>query len=426
MTTRDQATPSAGRTAPRRSRRKGAPGDVFELFVLAPDPDAQAASLLASFRNARVLVPFPRAGGEAGARWQRIIRAHERTLGVLEGRDSGRGLPRGRELRAWGKDLFEALFPGDVRRLYDVARSLQPDGVLDVVFTSMIDWVADKPWELAWDPARREFLATADINFVRNVFTAVPAEVRPRRRDRLRILVAVAEPGGAAAVSARLETGLLRRSFRPLVEAGLATVSVLSRTTPQALHRRLADQPVDVLHYIGHGAYDEDAREGVLLLEDGRGRPKPVDAATLRQIVGRRGTALVFLNACESGRGGRVDFNRGVAPALVAAGVPAVVANQYSVLDEAATVFARELYGALAGGSTLGDAAREARVAVSHTAGSEVFDWAVPVLFARDPRATLRVPRVASAGRTRGPARPTGRARSGGKRRPARGGAGRP
>ncbi len=369
--------------------------------MLAPDPATESAALMASFRNARVLVPFPRGGGEAGARWQRIIRAHERTLAVLEGRGRSRTLPRGRDLRAWGRDLFEALFPGDVRRLYDVARSLQPDGVLDVVFTSMIDWVADKPWELAYDPARRTFLATSDVNFVRNVYTAVPAEVRPRRRERLRILVVTAQPRGTAPVAAREETALVRRSFRPLVEAGLASISVLSRATPQAVHRRLRDQTVDVLHYIGHGSYDEEAREGCLFLEDGRGRPKAVDAAAFRQIVGRRGTDLVFLNACESGRGGRVDFNRGMAPALVAAGVPAVVANQYSVLDSAATSFARELYAGLAGGLGLGDASREARVALGHSIGAEALDWAVPVLFARDPGATLRAVRATAPRRLR-------------------------
>ena len=254
----------------------------------------------------------------------------------------------------------------------------------------MIDWVADKPWELAYDPARRSFLATSDVNFVRNVFTAVPAEVRSRRRERLRILVATAEPKGAAPVAAREEAALVRRGFRPLVDAGLCSVSVLARATPEALHRRLSDQTVDVLHYVGHGSYDEDAREGCLFLEDGKGRPKPVDAAAFRQIVGRRGTDLVFLNACESGRGGRVDFNRGMAPALIAAGVPAVMANQYAVLDTAATTFARELYAALARGRSLGDATREARVALGHSVGAGALDWAVPVLFAREPGATLR------------------------------------
>ena len=391
MSTRRAASSPRSRPSARPPSDAG-PGDVLELFVLSSDPAAESATLLASFRNARAVAPFPRRGGEAGARWQRIIRAHERTLAVLEGRGRGRTLPRGRELRAWGRDLFELLFPGDVRRLYDVARSLQPDGVLDLVFTSMIDWVADKPWELAYDPVRRSHLATSDVNFVRNVFTAVPAEVRSRRRERLRILVATAEPEGAAPVAAREEAALVRRGFRPLVDAGIASVSVVARATPEALHRRLSDQAVDVLHYIGHGSYDDDAREGCLFLEDGRGRPRAVDAAAFRQIVGRRGTDLVFLNACESGRGGRVDFNRGMAPALVAAGVPAVVANQYAVLDTAATTFARELYAALALGRGLGDAAREARVALAHSMGTAALDWAVPVLFARDPGATLRPP----------------------------------
>jgi hypothetical protein len=392
---------SSRRRSPAHPTSDPARSDALQLFVLAPDPLAERATLLASFRNARVLAPFPRRGGEAGARWQRIIRTHERTLAVLEGRGRGRVLPHGRELQAWGRDLFELLFPADVRRLYDVARSLQPDGVLDLVFTSMIDWVADKPWELAYDPVRRSYLATSDVNFVRNVYTAVPAEVRPRRRERLRILVAAAEPKGAAPVATREEAALVRRAFRPLVDARLASVSVLARATPEALHRRLSDQTVDILHYVGHGAYDADAREGCLFLEDERGRPRPVDAAAFRQIVGRRGTDLVFLNACESGRGGRVDFNRGMAPALVAAGVPAVVANQYSVLDTAATVFARELYAALARGRSLGDAAREARVALVHSAGSGTLDWAVPVLFARDPGATLRPPRRAPRPRAR-------------------------
>jgi hypothetical protein len=374
-----------------RAARKTRPvsaGDILELFVLAPGPAQEQASILASFRNARVLEPLPRRGGEAGARWQRIIRVHERTLRALDGR--GGDLPAGRELRALGRDLFEALFPGDARRLYDVARSLQPDRVLDVVFTSMIDWVSDKPWELAYDPGRREFLATTSVNFVRNVFTAVPADVPRRRSGRLRILVASARPRGASAVSAGKETADVRRAFRDLTEGALAQIEVLEKATPGRLQRRLADGGCDVLHFAGHGDFDEETREGSVLLEDERGRPRPVGFELLRQIVVRRGLRLVFLNACETGRGGRVDWNRGVAPALVAAGVPAVVANQYAVLDVAATAFARDFYAHLARGRSLGDAAREARVAVGHGVSTATIDWAVPVLFARDPRETLR------------------------------------
>jgi hypothetical protein len=370
--------------------RRAAPGDVLELFVLAPLPSSDAAAILATFRSARVLVPFPRRGGEAGARWQRIIRAHERTLAVLEGRARSRALPAGSELRELGRDLFEVLFPGDVRRLYDTARALRGRGSLDVVFTSMLDWVADKPWELAFDSSRREFLATSSVNFVRNAFTAVPADVPPRGRGPLRILAVVAQPRGAAPLDARTETTDLRHAFRALVDRGRATIEVLTKATASRLQRRLAAGDFDVLHFVGHGDFDEQEREGSLLLEDERGRPRRLGADALRQVVCGRSLRLVFLNACETGRGGRVEWNRGVAPALVAAGLPAVVANQYAVEDAAATAFARELYAQLATGRSLGDAAREARVAVGREHGTGSLGWAVPVVFARDPREPLR------------------------------------
>jgi hypothetical protein len=380
--------------------------DVLEVFVLAlgggprlalggdpaPGSSSGAAQVLAAFRSARVLAPFPRRGGEEGARWQRVIRAHERTLAVLEGRArDGRAAPSGRELCELGRDLFEVLFPGDVRRLYDTARALGKGRPLDVVFTSMLDWVSDKPWELAFDPSRREFLAISSVNFVRNAFTAVPADAPPRGRGRLRILAVVSQPRGAAPLDAKTETADLREAFAGLVRKGRAEVEALPPpSTAGRLQRRLAAGGVDVLHFVGHGGFDEGEREGSLLLEDERGRPRPLGTDALRQVVCGRGLRLVFLNACETGRGGRVEWNRGVAPALVAAGVPAVVANQYPVEDAAATAFARELYAQLAAGSPLGDAAREARVAVGRDLGTDALGWAVPVVFARDPREPLR------------------------------------
>jgi len=371
-------------------RRAGGPADGFELIVLAPGPADEAATILASYRNARVLESFPRRGGEAGARWRRIIGVHERTLAELDGRGRGRGLPAGSELRAFGRDLFETLLPGDVRRLYDVAREKRRAAALPLVFTSMLDWVADKPWELCFDPARREFLAASSVNFVRNAYTAVPAESTSRRRGRLRVLAVVSRPRGLAPLDDRTETGDLRQAFAPLVRKGKVEIDVVARPTPAALQARLTRGGIDVLHFVGHGHFDPAAREGFLVLEDEQGRARPLGAAALAQLLCRRGLSLVFLNACESGRGGRVDWNRGVAPALVAAGLPAVVANQYSVLDTAATLFARELYAGLAAGRAIGDAAREARIALGRELGPERLDWAVPVVFAREPRAPLR------------------------------------
>jgi len=203
-------------------------------------------------------------------------------------------------------------------------------------------------------------------------------------------LVVSARPRGVPPVAAGEETARIRAAFRNLVGTGLARIELLPRATPARLQRRLAEGRLDVLHFIGHGAFDPESHEGSVLMEDAAGRPRPLAFESFRQIVCRRGLRLVFLNACETGRGGRSDWNRGVAPALVAAGLPAVVANQYSVLDQAATAFAADFYAQLARGKALADAAREARLAVGREHGTSGLDWAVPVLFARDPREALR------------------------------------
>ena len=74
----------------------------------------------------------------------------------------------------------------------------------------------------------------------------------------------------------------------------------------------------------------------------------------------------MFLNACESGRGGRADFNKGVAQSLVAHGLPALVANQYSVLDSRRPHSRSTSTGRWRKGMSVGQAAREARIAVNY------------------------------------------------------------
>jgi hypothetical protein len=201
--------------------------------------------------------------------------------------------------------------------------------------------------------------------------------------------VAVAQPLGTAALSSDEEIAVIKRGFRELEEAGLATVEVITSATPDLLHRRLQASHFEILHFIGHGEFDERDRQGYVLFEDGSGGQQRVGAEIVRQILGHRGIRLVFLNACETGTGGRADFNRGVAQALVAAGVPSIVANQYQVLDPSATAFAQHFYWALAQGRSLGDAARESRIAVNYSISGEAIDWAVPVVYARNPREAL-------------------------------------
>ena len=225
-----------------------------------------------------------------------------------------------------------------------------------------------------------------------NVLTPVPADKVAKSEGRpLRILVVSAQPMSAAALSLEQEEKLIRSSFQSLIDRKAVVVEVLAEATPDELHARVRctlQDEIDVVHFMGHGRFDDDTETGYLIFEDGARNVHELSTNHVKDILRGRGIKLVFLNACQTGRGSRADYNKGVAPGLVADGVPAVVANQYSVLDRSATTFARHFYWCLAQGLTLGDAAREARIALNYSGGG-LIGWAVPVLFARNPDAVL-------------------------------------
>ncbi len=349
------------------------------------------AQVFATYCGARVMsVMRLRADkGEEKSRFGQIISVHER-IKAYTNREHG-SLPDDDEMIAFGGQLFDTLFQGDVRRLYDEARTRQR-GRLDLVLTSMIPWIAEKPWEFAYDHGRKSFLATEETHFIRNVLTNVPADPIMRADGPLRILVVSAQPVGFGRLSIDQELAVIQRGFEPLVEAGLVEIETLARATPSMIHGRLTTGKYQVVHFIGHGVYDEKRGEGCLIFVNENGGEYPLGERSVREIFRGRGLSLVFLNACESGRGGRADFNKGVAQSLVARGLPSLVANQYSVLDSSATSFAQHFYWSLAQGMSLGQSAREARIAVNYLLQGEPIDWAVPVVYARDANATLCAP----------------------------------
>ena len=384
--------------------------DTFHIVILdessenrdgtVADAGSEFATVLASYGGARVKAPLRLRASEEGQTtlWGHIIAMQER-LRAYTNRERGQ-LPPDDEMKVFGTQLFETLFQGNVRRLYDEARSRQR-ARLDFVLTSMISWISEKPWEFAFDAGRDTFLATEETHFVRNVLTSVPADPIVCATGPLRILVAAAQPVGFGRLSVDQEVTVIRRGFQTLVDEGLITIDVMPRATPAALHQALIPGRFQVVHFIGHGVYDErkggKEGQGYLIFENERGGEYRLGERELREIFCKRGLSMVFLNACESGRGGRAEFNKGVAQSLVAHGLPALVANQYSVLDSSATGFAQSFYRSLARGFSVGQSAREARIAVNYSMNGEPIDWAVPVLYARHPGMTLCAPSGAPA-----------------------------
>ncbi|HSN87195.1 MAG TPA: SUMF1/EgtB/PvdO family nonheme iron enzyme, partial [Thermoanaerobaculia bacterium] len=107
----------------------------------------------------------------------------------------------------------------------------------------------------------------------------------------------------------------------------------------------------------------------------------------------------VFLNACETGRtpdGADHDPFAGVATALVLGGVPAVIAMQLPIADEAAITFSRTVYDRLAAGDPVDAAVAEGRQAL-YAASRDTVEWAIPVLFTRIPDGRIFAPQARTA-----------------------------
>jgi hypothetical protein len=386
----------------RRSAELPPFSSIFELTVIDPtltgaDDESTVPYLLASYRGARVAVPFrtrkrqipsdrgtERREWEADqlrTRWAQLF-AHHRT--IKKHVAGGGAAPNDADLKSFGELLFETLFPGPVLRLYDAARAREREKLF-MVFTSMIPWVADMPWEFARDPNRGTFLATEDVYFIRNVLTSTPVDIIPPK-ERLKMLIAVAQPRNVGELSWKAEADALRAALSD--EHIPFDICVETGVTPEKLHFFIAHQVFDIVHFIGHGYWDGQ-RSG-LVLENNDHLAEMLPDRALREIVSGRGVRLLFLNACDTGRSVTVDDKvaptvTGVAQDLFGRGVPNVIANQLSVDDRAAVAFATTFYGFIAAGKTIAQAAREARIAASYRKGGQSIDWAIPVVYARDP-----------------------------------------
>ena len=196
----------------------------------------------------------------------------------------------------------------------------------------------------------------------------------------MRVLGIVADPDDAPRLDVGAERARVERAVASVAALGRVELHWLEPATPRRLREALRDGTYHVLHYVGHGDFTASG-EGVLFLEGADGGHAELDATELANLVGdQTSLRLVVLNSCEGARTTLTDPFAGVATTLLQLGVPAVVAMQFEISDEAAILFAEELYTNLIGRQAPIDAAvSEARKAIYIEQGT--VEWATPVLF---------------------------------------------
>lgn len=354
----------------------------FDLEIVAED-GAYTARVLASPKGeaeARIALPFDDQGLE-----NVVLKLSRTRSGVRR-----LGSPQQAVARDFGTALYDAVFTGEVgtcfRRCLDEA-DRQGKGLRLRLRLTEAPALSNVPWEYLYPTGLGYFLVLSrHTPLVR--YLDLPREVTPLAiAAPLRVLLVVSAPSDLAQLDHDREVGNLRGALADLVQRGLVELDVLPEPSLGALRRALRTSTYHVLHFIGHGGFEETTADGVLAFEDSSGRSQRISGADLGTMLHDHTTLrLAVLNACEGARTSPQDPFSGVAQSLVRQGLPAVVAMQFEITDEAAITLSHEFYAALSDGYPVDAALAEGRKAVFGEDND--VEWGTPVLYlrARDGR----------------------------------------
>ncbi|MFC1975109.1 CHAT domain-containing protein [Chloroflexota bacterium] len=289
---------------------------------------------------------------------------------------------------AIGEALFQSVFSGSVSHLFfeSMGRVHSQGQGLRIkihVDPEKSPQLAALPWEFLYNDRRRNFLGLSrSTPIVRYLDVQAPTD-RPRISLPLQVLVVIASPVGLPPLDLSREQEFIQQAWGSRPEV---SVEFLDTATPSALQAKLWDWQPHVLHFMGHGHFDAITGAGALLLTNHKNEPKPIVGAQLGVLLSNAPSVrLAFLNACQSAelsRSSDLDPFSGVAAALVMAGLPAVVAMQFPISDQAALAFANGFYPRLATGEPVELAVSFGREAIQLEV-SDNQEWGTPVLFMR-------------------------------------------
>jgi CHAT domain len=298
------------------------------------------------------------------------------------------------EIKDLGGALFDALIRGRIRNLYQQGRGgAGGDAAKGLRIRILLD-PRDKhvrpllriPWEILFDrSADAGGLLALDPRFpIVRVIDSIEQTLSPPSGPLRKVLLALSSPRHLVSLDldsecAGVEKALERIPIRP---------EILRQVTHPKLRDSICNGQHQIVHFMGHGSFDSALGEGVLHLE-------PEDERRIQDLMpaskfasffaGKAMPRLVILASClsaESGSDPAFGPFASVAAALVAAGLPAVVAMQTKVRNMKTIRFTECLYRRLAEGDPIEEAVSRARLAVR--AGQvDLLDWAVPVLFMR-------------------------------------------
>jgi len=401
--------------------------DVLELQLSYLDADraqVRCAHPLSGERRQALAPPFDPAAGrgllqvlEKGDLARCRLDTEElvalRALGLIQ---DGRLLGAEDRNRLIGQRLFAALFPaaedpdhnvrGALEAALNQARAAGEALPLQLRFDRDAVNLAQLPWELLCD--QDEHLVASERLRLTRYITFGQATTPFPVADRLEVLVVTARPEDTAPLHPTAERQAIANAFQRLEATSLVRVHLLAPPTLDALVAAVNARPYHVVHFDGHGAFarrcpfceqfqsadlpfcttpgcgarlDEAVLQGCLAFERSASSRLShlVSAQELGTVLSGRQIRLFVASACQSATVGGLSVFSSVGPRLILAGVPAVVAMQFSVPMDSSVDFAGQFYAALARGESIAAATAAGR-RILFSKGT----WYIPTVYLRN------------------------------------------
>ena len=305
-----------------------------------------------------------------------------------------------------GTALYQVLFQGEIAHLWAVIQGeLEAGHIPGVRIRLAVDppAIAALPWELLYDERRQRSVACHPQHPLVRAVGHI-GQVPPWRDISLTLPLRVL-------FVAPQETSLDWRRELKIVQDALtrlgerAQFRALTGQVPLAQFSDiLGEWQPHVIHFTTHG--DFDGHYGWLMLspsEENRESHGWIRSDQLRTLLDARGESvrLAVLGVCQSARVAPHESGKGLpreslyltglGPALIQAGIPAVIGMQFEIRDTAALLFTHALYRGLLEPRRPGQidaAVAEARAELK-TQWPEQQAYAAPVLFLNAPHGRL-------------------------------------
>ncbi|MHC4559364.1 MAG: tetratricopeptide repeat protein [Planctomycetota bacterium] len=294
--------------------------------------------------------------------------------------------PQGRmdRLKEFGIKLYGRLFTPEIKKLWTDYSQKSGFLILCIRISPEAKDLEALPWETLYEG--EEFIAAG----ARTSLSRLPLDVKiqdelPAVPAPLRMLTLLASPLDLKEnkrLAIEREQEILLQAVNTPSGQGKLLLEFEDEAKLDFIESSL-EGGCQILHYSGHGIPPENG--GGLLLEDAQGNKRPTAVSELLQVlkIAERDLRLAVISGCQTAKTLNISGFRNLARGLLDQNIPAVIAMQFSISDDAGLILAENLYPRLLEGQSLDVALAASRRALLHNEDVRIqADALAPVLFA--------------------------------------------